>query len=36
MIGDKHLFADNSLSDYDEKAATLLKSRVFDFLEDVE
>jgi dienelactone hydrolase len=34
--GDRHLFADSSLSDYDETAATLLKSRVFDFLEDVE
>jgi hypothetical protein len=26
--GDRHLFADNSLSDYDEGAATLLKQRV--------
>jgi dienelactone hydrolase len=31
--GDGHLFADNSLSDYDETAATLLKQRVFAFLD---
>jgi dienelactone hydrolase len=31
--GDRHLFADNSLSDYDESAATLLKERVLAFLE---
>ena len=30
--GDKHLFADKSLSDYDEGAATLLKQRVLGFL----
>jgi dienelactone hydrolase len=30
--GDGHLFADNSLSDYDESAATLLKQRVLEFL----
>ena len=30
--GDKHLFADNSLSDHDEEAATLLKERVLEFL----
>jgi dienelactone hydrolase len=30
--GDKHLFADAGLSDYDEKAATLLKERVLEFL----
>src|SRR6476620_2330936 len=29
--GDGHLFADNSLPDYDETAATLLKQRVFAF-----
>jgi dienelactone hydrolase len=31
--GDRHLFADNSLPDYDEPAATLLKQRVLRFLE---
>ena len=31
--GDRHLFADNSLPDYDENAATLLKQRVLAFLE---
>jgi dienelactone hydrolase len=30
--GDRHLFADNSLPDYDESAATLLKQRVLTFL----
>lgn len=30
--GDRHLFADNSLPDYDEAAATLLKQRVLRFL----
>jgi dienelactone hydrolase len=30
--GDRHLFADNSLRDYDEEAATLLKRRVLNFL----
>jgi dienelactone hydrolase len=30
--GDRHLFADNSLPDYDENAATLLKQRVLSFL----
>jgi dienelactone hydrolase len=34
--GDRHLFADNSLPDYDERAATLLKHRVLSFLENVE
>ncbi len=34
--GDRHLFADNSLPDYDESAATLLKQRVLAFLKDVE
>jgi dienelactone hydrolase len=33
--GDRHLFADNSLRDYDESAATLLKRRVLGFLADV-
>jgi dienelactone hydrolase len=30
--GDRHLFADESLRDYDESAATLLKQRVLSFL----
>jgi len=30
--GDRHLFADSSLSSYDEAAATLLKQRVLSFL----
>ena len=34
--GDRHLFADNSLPDYDESAATLLKLRVLAFLKGVE
>ena len=34
--GDRHLFADNSLPDYDETAATLLKGRVLAFLKDIE
>jgi dienelactone hydrolase len=34
--GDRHLFADNSLSDYDEGAATLLKQRVLRFLDNIE
>jgi dienelactone hydrolase len=33
--GDRHLFADSSLSDYDEEAAALLKQRVLAFLEAV-
>ena len=33
--GDRHLFADNSLPDYDEKAAALLAQRVLAFLKDV-
>jgi dienelactone hydrolase len=33
--GDRHLFADNSLPDYDEKAAALLTQRVLAFLKDV-
>jgi dienelactone hydrolase len=31
--GDRHLFVDNSLPDYDERAATLLKQRVLGLLE---
>jgi dienelactone hydrolase len=34
--GDRHLFADSSLPDYDEQAARLLKQRVLSFLEKVE
>ena len=34
--GDSHLFADNSLPDYDEKAAALLTERVLAFLKGVE
>ena len=34
--GDRHLFADNSLPDYDEAAATLLKERVLAFLSAAE
>lgn len=34
--GDGHLFADSSLPDYDERAATLLKERVLTFLNDVD
>jgi dienelactone hydrolase len=34
--GDRHLFADSSLRDYDENAATLLDQRVLAFLSDVE
>jgi dienelactone hydrolase len=34
--GDRHLFADNSLPDYDESAATLLKRRVLSFLDGIE
>ena len=30
--GDRHLFTDSSLPDYDENAATLVKRRVLDFL----
>jgi dienelactone hydrolase len=33
--GDRHLFADNSLPDFDEKAAALLTQRVLAFLNDV-
>jgi dienelactone hydrolase len=34
--GDRHLFADDSLPDYDEGAATLLRQRVLGFLDDIE
>ncbi len=34
--GDRHLFADNSLPDYDEKAAALLTERVLSFLDRIE
>jgi dienelactone hydrolase len=34
--GDRHLFADNSLPDYDAGAATLLKQRVLSFLDSIE
>jgi dienelactone hydrolase len=34
--GDRHLFADSSLPDYDESAATLLGRRVLAFLQGVE
>ncbi|MGH9298488.1 MAG: dienelactone hydrolase family protein [Acidimicrobiales bacterium] len=33
--GDRHLFADDSLPDYDESAARLLKQRVLGFLKDI-
>src|SRR6266498_90310 len=34
--GDRHLFADNSLPDYDEGAAKLLEQRVLRFLDNIE
>ena len=34
--GDRHLFADSSLPDYDEGAAQLLKQRVLSFLDNIE
>ena len=34
--GDRHLFADNSLPDYDESAARMLKQRVLSFLDTIE
>jgi dienelactone hydrolase len=34
--GDQHLFTDNSLPDYDESAATLVKQRVLSFLDKIE
>ena len=33
--GDRHLFADNSLPDYDEKTAALLLDRVLSFLDRI-
>lgn len=33
--GDRHLFTDNSLPDYDESAATLLEQRVLSFLDNI-
>ena len=33
--GDRHLFADNSLPDYDERAAALLTERVLAFLKGI-
>jgi dienelactone hydrolase len=33
--GDRHLFADESLQDYDEKAAGLLNERVLSFLDNI-
>lgn len=34
--GDRHLFADNSVPDYDEKATALLTERVVSFLNNIE
>jgi len=34
--GDRHLFTDSSLPDYDEDATTLVMQRVMDFLDDIE
>lgn len=34
--GDRHLFTDNSLPDYDEGAATLLKQRMLSFLDSID
>jgi dienelactone hydrolase len=34
--GDRHLFADNSLPDYDEDASALLKERVLAFLKNID
>jgi dienelactone hydrolase len=33
--GDRHLFADDSLPDYEQSAATLLKQRVLTFLDSI-
>jgi dienelactone hydrolase len=33
--GDRHLFADASLPDYDEQAARLLRKRVLGFLQGI-
>jgi dienelactone hydrolase len=35
-LGDRHLFADNSLPDYDDRAAALLTERVLKFLENIQ
>jgi dienelactone hydrolase len=34
--GDRHLFADDSLPDYDDKSATLLTKRALSFLEKID
>ena len=34
--GNRHLFADNSLPDYDEKATAELTERVLSFLDNIE
>jgi dienelactone hydrolase len=34
--GDRHLFTDSSLADYDERAATLVTQRVIAFLDGIE
>ena len=34
--GDRHLFADSSLPDYDERAAKLLEQRVLSFLDNID
>jgi len=34
--GDRHLFTDNSLHDYDESASTVLRQRVLSFLDTIE
>ncbi len=34
--GDRHLFADNSLPDYDENASALLTERLLSFLDNIE
>jgi hypothetical protein len=34
--GDRHLLADNSLPDYEESAATLLKQRMLSVLDNIE
>jgi dienelactone hydrolase len=34
--GERYLFADSSVADYDERAATLLKQRAGSFLDDID
>jgi dienelactone hydrolase len=34
--GDRHLFSDSSLPDYEENAALLLEQRVLSFLDNIE